>query len=122
MTERILVCVTNALREGPLIVQECCVSAIISIAESIKGSQLAAYYDNIMPILKQLLSHARSAGLEALWGQGIECCAMVGESSGRDKFFADAQEMMQTLIALHTELDEDSDMRKYLMKAWVRIA
>jgi hypothetical protein len=80
--------------------QEACVSAIIALAESVRGAPLAAHYDNVMPILKQLLTHARGAALEALWGRTLECCAVVGESSGKEKFMPDAMEMMRSMEAM----------------------
>ena len=49
---RILTIVMNSLKEGPVMIQECCVSCIVSFAESVKGEQLASYYDSIMPILQ----------------------------------------------------------------------
>ena len=116
---RILTSVMGALMEGPVMVQECCVSCIVSFAESVKGEQLSSYYDSIMPILQQLLQHARQTGLESLWGKTMECCAIVGEASGKEKFGKHAFEMMQ---ALESELGEESEARKYFLKAWVRIA
>ena len=116
---KILIVVMNCLKEGPVIVQECCVSCIVSFAESIKGNLIASYYDSIMPILQQLLRHAQVSGLESLWGQTMECCAIVGEASGKEKFKLHALEMMQML---ESELSDESEARKYFMKAWVRIA
>lgn len=118
----ILEAVSFSLAEGPVIVQEMCVAVIIGIAETANGSILCHYYDSIIPVLKQLLSHAMTNGLESLWGQGMECCAMVGEASGKEKFYPDALEMMNSLVAMGSELDEGSEARTYLMKAWVRIA
>jgi hypothetical protein len=120
--DRILNGVIGALLEGPLMVQECCVSCIVSFAESVKGEQLASYYDSIMPILKQLLGHAQAQEHDSLWGQTIECCAIVGEASGKVKFHQDALDMMQSLSALQETMDEESEAKKYLLKAWVRIA
>ena len=116
---RILTIVMNSLKEGPVMIQECCVSCIVSFAESVKGEQLASYYDSIMPILQHLLRHAHETGLESLWGQTMECCAIVGEASGKEKFKFHAFEMMQTL---ESELGDESEARKYFMKALVRIA
>ena len=116
---RILTAVMGALVEGPVMVQECCVSCIVSFAESVKGEQLSSYYDIIMPILQQLLHHAHVTGLESLWGQTMECCAIVGEASGKEKFAVHAFEMMRSL---ENELGEESEARKYFLKAWVRIA
>jgi hypothetical protein len=130
-TGEILEAVTSALAAGPLMIQELGVSAIISLAESIgtgtssdstNGNALREHYDSLMPILKQLLAYAHAQGLESLLGQGMECCAMVGEASGKTKFYGDALEMMNSLVSMQTELQEGSEARKYLMKAWVRIA
>lgn len=119
---KLLSAVIQALIIGPVVVQELCIYAIISLAESIKGDYLAAHYDAVMPVLKQLLIHARSSGLESLWGQGLECCALLGESSGKRKFYPDAVEMMNTLITMQDQLDSESESKKYILKAWVRIA
>lgn len=116
---KILNSVMSALIEGPVTVQECCVSCIVSFAESVKGDQLSSYYDNIMPILQQLLHHAQASNLESLWGQTMECCAIVGEASGKEKFKNHAFEMMRTL---ESDSGEESEARKYFLKAWVRIA
>ena len=118
----ILQAVAGALAEGPVIVQEMCVAVIIGLAETSEGSVLCDYYDAIIPVLKQLLAHSMANGLESLWGQGMECCAMVGEASGKEKFYPDALEMMNSLVAMDNELEEGSEARTYLMKAWVRIA
>jgi hypothetical protein len=130
-TGEILEAITSALAVGPLMIQELGVSGIISLAESIgtgtssdssNGNALREHYDSLMPILKQLLAYAHAQGLESLLGQGMECCAMVGEASGKTKFYGDALEMMNSLVSMQTELQEGSEARKYLMKAWVRIA
>ena len=118
----ILEAVAFALSEGPVIVQEMCVAVIIGLAETSEGAVLCDYYDSIIPVLKQLLAHSMANGLESLWGQGMECCAMVGEASGKEKFYPDALEMMNSLVAMGSELEEGSEARTYLMKAWVRIA
>jgi hypothetical protein len=121
-TGAILEAVTASLEEGPVMVQELSVSVIVGLAQITSQDILGPYYDILMPILRDLLAHAHANGLESLWGQGVECCAMVGEASGKERFYADALEMMNSLVAMQEELEEGSDARKYLMKAWVRIA
>lgn len=118
----ILKTVVDALHEGPLLVQEYSVTIIMSIAENMRGAEFIQYYDALMPILKQLLHYTEVSGLESLWGQVIECCAMVGEAAGKTKFYADATSMMNHLGALSQQVDEDSEVRRYILKAWVRIA
>jgi hypothetical protein len=120
---KILDSITKALTIGPVMIQEICISGITSLAEQIKGPQIAQFYDQLMPILKQLLVHSHQQGLESLWGLGLECCALVGESSGKEKFYPDALEMMTLLVSMQGDNDkEDSGNRGYLMKAWTRIA
>jgi hypothetical protein len=121
-TRPILDAVVSALSEGSVLVQEICVQAIISVTESLRAEAVTPYYDSLMPILKQLLGYAQSRGLESLWGLGLECCARVGEVSGKIKFYPDALEMMSTLVQVQSQIDDNSDMRKYILKAWVRIA
>lgn len=103
-------------------VQELCISAIMSISENINGNLVACYYDDIMPILKQLLVYTQSLDNRQLWGQTLECCAVVGEAAGKEKFHADALDMMRSLMEIQSKLDEDSDIRQQLLKTWVRIA
>ena len=110
--------IANTLTESPLIVQEQCVTVISTLANSVDGEIMKNYYDSIMPILKQLLEYASSNKMEILWGSTLECCAMVGECVGKEKFHTDAVEMMNTLVSLQAL----EDMKKYLLKAWVRIA
>jgi len=115
--------ITKALAAGPVAIQEHCVSAIISLSQNIKGDQIAAYYDAIMPVLQQLMTHAQENGEEALWGQALECCAIVGEASGKEKFLNDAVRMMNSLGTLNVDhFAAENDVRKYLMKAWIGIA
>eukprot|EP01038_Epipyxis_sp_PR26KG_P006698 gene6698-9187_t len=112
-----------SLQDGPLIVQESCVSAIISIAQSVKGSSIwKGYYSVITPILQQLLQYSHSNNQESLWGQTLECYAIVGESCGKEVFFQDAMEMMRSLLSIQQQLPDNSEAEIYLMKAWVRIA
>jgi len=114
--------VTTTLEDGPVIVQEQCVAVIYSLAESTNNSMLANYYDSLMPVLKRLLAYAEKTQLEHLWGTTLECCAMVGEASGKSKFYNDAIAMMDTLVVLHASTESSSNMNRFLLKSWVRIA
>ena len=69
--------IAAAMHEGPLIVQEVCVSAVMSIAETVKGAEVwRAHYGALMPLLQQLLHYAQQLQQEALWAQTLEClCA-----------------------------------------------
>ena len=120
----ILQSVAQALQDGPTFVQEVCLQVLISLAETVKGPAIAEYYDAIIPCLKRMLAVAHSSHDDILWARGVECCAIVGESAGRVKFYSDAIEMMKFLSELQTDTfgGNEAEIKKYLLKAWIRIA
>ena len=121
-TADILNSICESLVTGPVMVQETCVSAIMSISQSVAGATIEKYYDSIMPVLKQLLIHAESNRLEILWGQVLECCAIIGEAAGPAKFHADSLEMMRLLSGPLQQLTEESNIRCSMLRVWVSIA
>jgi hypothetical protein len=120
----ILETVALALQEGPTFVQEICIKTLISLSETVRNSSVMAdYYDAVIPCLKRMLAQALASGDEVLWAQGVECCAIVGEASGKTKFYKDAIEMMTFLSQLQTDsFLNEAEIKKYLLKAWIRIA
>jgi len=114
----ILTAVSNSLIAGPPMVQELCVSAIIGLAECMQDN-ISGYYDSLIPILNQLLVHSQSIHDESLWGQGLECISILGEASGKEKFTPQAIELVRVLSSMN---DSNIEGRKYILKAWVRIA
>ena len=122
LTGSILGSVVGALNEGPLMIQEYCISIIMSLSETMRGNSFAQFYDPLMPVLKKLLQYTQAAGLEKFWGSVIECIAMVGESSGKAKFYGDAMDMMNHLASITHQVDEESEIRSYILRAWVRLA
>lgn len=121
---QLLATICQALREGPTIVQESCVSAIISIAESTRSmaDTWLHHYPSIMPILKELLAYSYRKGFESLWSQALECITVVGETAGKFLFYQDAMEMMDLLTRVQNQLEPHSEHETVLIKAWVRIA
>lgn len=124
---RILQQTVAALSEGPLMVQERCVSVLVRLAQVMRGERaFAQFYDVIMPILQQLLTYAQEKSIASLWGQALECYAIVGESAGPDKFKPDAMKMMTALVQMQQSdtvpQAYHSDAQSYILKVWVRIA
>lgn len=88
----ILLSVTQALSEGPVIVQEFAIFCIVSLCETLRdgfyssdlskagnkpfsdsvNQNMASYYDSLMPILKAVLYQAHVGNVETLWGQTFE--------------------------------------------------
>jgi hypothetical protein len=117
--------ICSALREGPTIVQESCVAAIISISETNRGVVYwSKYYAGSMPIMKELLEYAQRRGLESLWSQTLEAISILGESAGKSLFYQDAMELMELLSKIQNSLTDtqNSSLESSLIKAWVRIA
>lgn len=118
-TPQVLAAVTSALHEGPLAVQELCVTSLMSVAERASSAQIAAYYAELMPVLIQLMQYSRANSMELLWGRSLECCALIGESAGRDVFAADASAMVAMLSELQQQLGSTFDAwegKKYFLK------
>ncbi|CAM9448499.1 unnamed protein product, partial [Ectocarpus fasciculatus] len=116
--------VCQALCDGPSFNQEIAITVIISLSESVRGTVIAGFYDAVVPVLKQMMAQAFAEKNEVLWAQAIECCARVGEAAGKEKFYKDAIEMMTFLSSIQTESfgGNEAEVKKYLLKAWIRIA
>ena len=114
--------VIMSLEEGPIIVQEQCVHVIQALADTAVNNSLSSYYDSLMPVLQRVLSYSRDNGLEQLWGNTLECCAMVGEASGMIKFRNDAMSLMNMLISMQTDTEAGSITNRFVMKTLVRVA
>lgn len=120
----VLESVCQVLVDGAPFIQEIALTVIISLSESVNGSIIARFYDAVVPLLKQMMTRAFTDKNEILWAQGIECCARVGEAAGKDKFYNDSIEMMSFLSSLQTDTfgGNEAEVKKYLLKAWIRIA
>ena len=111
-----------AMSAGPLVVQERCISVVISLSQTVSPAHVAALYDAVAPVLQQLMSYAQGAGLSALWGQTLHCLAVVGQAAGKDKFRHDALSLMHSLVGLHEAMAPEAEAQAYMLQAWVRIA
>lgn len=111
-----------AMSAGPLVVQERCVSVVISLSQTVSPAHVAALYDAVAPILQQLMTYAQGAGLSALWGQALHCLAVVGQAAGKDKFRHDALSLMRSLVGMHEAMAPEAEAQAYMLQAWVRIA
>lgn len=51
-----------------------------------------------MPCLKYIIQNATTTELRLLRGKTIECISLIGLAVGKDKFMADAGEVMELLL------------------------
>lgn len=70
-----------------------------SVADCAK-THFERYYDSVMPLLRHLLSSASQKSHQLLRAKALECISLVGMAVGRDRFRADAHEVMQFMQAL----------------------
>lgn len=79
-------------------------------------------YQNIAPLLKELLALYQRRNLEMLWGQTLECITLLGEVVGKEVFYTDAQELLVFLQSMQASVTPHSDADIAMLKATVRVA
>eukprot|EP00667_Euglena_gracilis_P001769 EG_transcript_1769 len=104
-------------------VNEEVLAAFASVAEN-SEQDFVKYYDHIVPYLKQLLSQPPADKQDRmLRAKAMECVTLIGMSVGKDKFAADAKQVMEMMHAtLSSKLDPDDPQAQYILQAWARIA
>lgn len=130
ITEHIQLALSNYMSEGlprdegKLFVVESIIVALSSVADSSAESFLA-YYEKFMPCLKFIIKESSGVeNLRLLRGKAIECISLIGMAVGKEKFCADASDIMQMLLATQTgdlKLADDDPQLSYMMGAWARI-
>lgn len=111
--------------ECKLFVIENIIVALSSVADS-SAESFVKYYEKFMPCLKFIIKNATQSepDLRVLRGKAIECVSLIGMAVGKEKFCADASEIMQMLLATQTgdlKLADDDPQLSYMMAAWARI-
>lgn len=110
--------------EGKLFVIENVIVALSSVADS-SAESFIKYYEKFIPCLKFIIKNATgNEDLRLLRGKAIECVSLIGMAVGKEKFCADASEVMQMLLATQTgdlKLADDDPQLSYMMAAWARI-
>lgn len=113
---------SELVEKGTKLVLEQVVTTIASVADT-SEEQFVAYYDRLMPCLKYIIQNATTPELKMLRGKTIECVSLIGLAVGKEKFSADATEIMDLLLKTHGEgeLPDDDPQTSYLISAWARI-
>lgn len=110
--------------EGKLFVIENIIVALSSVADS-SAESFVKYYEKFMPCLKFIIKNSTGNDeLRVLRGKAIECVSLIGMAVGKEKFIADASDIMQMLLATQTgqiKLADDDPQLSYMMAAWARI-
>lgn len=115
--------------DSKLFVIENVIVALSSVADS-SAESFTKYYEKFMPCLKFIIKETTGAtektevDLRVMRGKAIECVSLIGMAVGKEKFCADASDIMQMLLATQTgdlKLADDDPQLSYMMAAWARI-
>ncbi|PPD66212.1 hypothetical protein GOBAR_DD36911 [Gossypium barbadense] len=80
------------------------------------------YYDAVMPYLKAILVNATDKSNCMLRAESMECINLVGMAVGKEKFRADAKQVMEVLMSLQgSQMETDDPTTSYMLQAWARL-
>eukprot|EP00771_Trimastix_marina_P003957 gnl/Trimastix_PCT/676.p1 GENE.gnl/Trimastix_PCT/676~~gnl/Trimastix_PCT/676.p1 ORF type:complete len:1087 (+),score=395.79 gnl/Trimastix_PCT/676:74-3334(+) len=109
------------LRTNIVRVQEQAITAISSLADT-AGSRFAPYYNELMPLLLNIVHNALAKEQRGIRAKALECITLTGLAVGRDLFLPQSQEVLQTLVALSKEQYANDDvMVTYVPQAFCRV-
>lgn len=108
------------LQNGQKLVKEGALTALASVADA-ANAHFMRYYDTVMPMLKSVLYGASSKAEQLLRAKSLECVSLVGMAVGKERFRADAQEVMAFMQQLQSShLDPDDPTGSYMLQAGAR--
>ena len=109
------------LQGGRKMVQEAALTALASVADNAQTA-FAKYYGTVLPFLKQVLVAAEGKDHRMLRAKAVECISLVGMAVGKERFAADAKEVMDALMHLQSGgFDDDDVTASYMQQAWTRL-
>ena len=109
------------IQNGRKNVQEGALTAMASIADA-SGDYFIKYYDNCVPLLREILEKANDRSYHMMRAKALECISLVGMAVGKDKFANDAGAIMQFMQNVQAAgLDPDDPFASYMLQAAARI-
>jgi hypothetical protein len=91
----------------------------IAVIAGVIEKDFSAYYDGIMPMLKQFVLHATSEKENRLRGKSFECMSLLGVAVGKEKFLPDARDAIAEMLKM--DVAADDVQREYIKEATERI-
>jgi hypothetical protein len=110
----------HLLESRKKLVLEQVITSIASVADAAQD-HFVQFYQRLMPPLKYILQNSNVDELKLLRGKTIECVSLIGLAVGKEVFAADANEIMQILLASGANFESDDPQITYLISAWARI-
>eukprot|EP00884_Botryococcus_braunii_P020479 jgi/Botrbrau1/7114/Bobra.0165s0131.1 len=109
------------LQHGQRLVQEGALTAMASVADCAKASFIR-YYDQVMPLLREILQRAVDKTHWLLRAKALECISLVGMAIGRDRFREDAHKVLVYMQQLQaTGLAPEDPTSGYMLQAGARL-
>ena len=96
-------------------VQEAAITATTALLD-VARSTFAPFYDAYVPYLKTILRNAKQKEYRLIRGKAMECLTFAGMAVGKQRFAADALEVLNEMLA--TKLDADDPQIAYLQSAF----
>ncbi|GFR44315.1 hypothetical protein Agub_g5527 [Astrephomene gubernaculifera] len=111
----------NLLQHGAKLVQEGALTALASVADS-SQELFNKYYDTVMPLLTQILTTANAKELRLMRAKALECISLVGMAVGKDRFRADARNVMGYMQQVQAAgMEADDPLASYMLQAGARL-
>lgn len=92
---RLVTIITN----GSISLKEYAISALSSAADA-SGDSFAKYYDTIVPLLFQLISHSTGKEYRLLCGKTVECITLIGLGADKAKFTPHAHQLIAVMAQM----------------------
>lgn len=83
------------------VVQEQAITAVAAIAGA-SGDAFKPFYDNFMPLLKEVMITVTSKEYRMLRCKAIECISLIGAAVGKERFLGDSGQVMDVLAKVYT--------------------
>ena len=87
------------LKQSKQMVQEQVMPVMAALAGQ-ASAQFLPYYDEVVPLLKHIILHAHTRETRKLRAKAMESVSFIGMYCGKDKFHADAKEIMQMFLTI----------------------
>lgn len=96
-------------------VQEAAITATTALLDVARAT-FEPFYDAYVPYLKTILRNAKQKEYRLIRGKAMECLTFAGIAVGKQRFAADALEVLNEMLA--TKLDADDPQIAYLQSAF----
>ena len=102
-------------------VQEQALSTIATIADAAEAA-FAKYYDNLMPLLVNVLQNQGDKEYRLLRAKAMECATLIAVAVGKERLGQDAMTLVNLLGNIQANItDPDDPQAQYLMHCWGRM-